>query len=262
MKRYLKIYLYFLKLNFSVLIAYRGNFISNLISSLAWGIFSIISIVLLTSKSPQILGWNREEIIFLTATYALLIGLFHMIFSRNFERFSQLVHFGELDALLLKPMDSQFLVSFGIVNYMQFARVLIGFCFALFLTVHLNWQVGLLSLITYLILLFLGLMLLYSVWMIVLTSMIWHTHLSNLVEVMYTVSGIGRMPKEVFYEVNNFLFFILLPVTLTVNTPARAILQKPLFADMATMTLLTIGLFLFCRKYWHYALRFYTSASG
>src|SRR3989344_7547774 len=109
MKRYFRIYKQLCIISLSELLAYRGNFLNSLISSLVWGAFSIVSILLLTAKTKSVFGWTREEIILLTCSYSMLIGIFHLVFSRNFEYFSRIMDLGQLDTFLLKPLDSQFL---------------------------------------------------------------------------------------------------------------------------------------------------------
>ena len=76
MKRYLKIYLSLLRINLIALFSYRANFINSTISSFIWGLFSVISILLLTSRTNSFFGWTRSEIIILAAVYSFLIGIF------------------------------------------------------------------------------------------------------------------------------------------------------------------------------------------
>src|SRR5574341_269965 len=130
MKSYLGLYKTLLHLNAENLLASRANFTTNVISSVSWGLFSIFSIMLITGQANAIFGWRREEILLLTAIYSILIGVFHMLFSKNFERFSNLIYYGQLDGLLVKPVDSQFLVSFWLVNYTSIFRIVLGFVYA------------------------------------------------------------------------------------------------------------------------------------
>jgi ABC-type uncharacterized transport system permease subunit len=54
--------------------AYRANFINSVISSLGWGIFSVIFMLLLTNKTSSIYQWSRDEILLLTGFYNILGG--------------------------------------------------------------------------------------------------------------------------------------------------------------------------------------------
>src|SRR4051794_7125311 len=126
MERYFKIYRKLLKINFAALVIYRGNFVNSIISSTLWGALTLASILLLTYNQKTIYTWTKDELILLTISYSILIGIFHTLFSRNFERLSQLVYLGQLDSLLIKPIDTQFLVSVWLINYSSIIRTLAG----------------------------------------------------------------------------------------------------------------------------------------
>src|SRR3989344_7678647 len=126
MNHYLHIYKTLLKINLVALLTYRGNFVSSVFSSILWATFGLFLISLLTLRVPMVYGWNREELFMLMLGYNIIVGVFHSLFSRNFERFSQIIHYGELDTLLLKPIDSQFLLSFWLFNYASLSRIVIG----------------------------------------------------------------------------------------------------------------------------------------
>jgi ABC-2 type transport system permease protein len=261
-KRYFKIYLVILKINLTHLFIYRANLINNVISSLAWGMFSIITMLLFTSQTKQVLSWSREELMFLTATYAVLIGIFHTLFSRNFDRLSQIIHYGELDSLLVKPMDSQFTISFWLVNYAALMRLIIGVGLMIYLIINGHWVISWYSVVYFCIMIGIGVISLYSVWLIFMTLIIWQTHLYNLVDLMYTVSGFGRMPKELYQETIGMFSLIILPVVLAINVPAKAMLDKPISFDVLILLMISIVLFVFSRKFWKFGLKYYTSASG
>lgn len=262
MKHYFSIYKTLLKLNFATLAAYRVNFINSLIGGVIWGIFTISSILLLTGNSRSIYGWSRTELLLFTGSHSIIIGVFHTIFSRNFQRFSEIIHLGQLDSILLKPVDSQFLLSLWIVNYVNITRSIMGFIFTLYIALHAHYTITLSGIFNYCILLCIGLLLLYSIWFIILTFIIWATSLSNLVDLLYTTSGMARFPTDMYKGIVPYVFLFILPITLVVTTPTKMLLHRALAGDFFLLLFFTILLFTVSRFFWKFALRFYTSASG
>lgn len=124
MKQYYSIFKRLLILNVSVLTAYRINFVNYLISGSVWGIFSILSMLLITANVTEVLGWKRHEILVLTGVSQIIIGIQHVFFSSNFERFPFYVLQGRLDNYLLKPIDAQVLVSIWLIRIVSLSRVL------------------------------------------------------------------------------------------------------------------------------------------
>ncbi len=261
-RTYVVVYLTLLKLNFSALVAYRSNFVNNILSSVAWTAFSLLSILLLVARTPTIYGWRREEVLLLTAGYSILIGIFHTLFSRNFERLSKLVHFGQLDSVLVKPIDSQFLVSVWNVNYTTLVRVPIGVIFLGVLLSRLGINPHNMHVLLFAFYLTVGLVCLYSLWFSVLTITIWFPRLSNIVDFMYSVSSISRFPREMFREFSAYLFYFLFPLMFIIVTPVKSLLGRVSVFDVAGLVGSAVLLFSFSRWFWKFALRYYTSTSS
>ncbi len=251
-----------MKLNLDSLFIYRANFYNSLIASVAWGIFSLFSIVLLTSKTNMVFGWKRDELLLLNGLYGIIIGIYHVFISRNFERFSNIIHFGQLDSLLVKPIDSQFLLSFWLFGYATISRVIIAIIYTWYISNQLHISPTIFSVLSIVVLMIFSLLLLYSIWYIVITITIWQTRLSNLTELMFTITGTARYPQEMLNQLASYVFVFLLPLTLIINIPAKAFLSRLQSWDVIWLVTLSVGLFIVSRKFWKFALRFYTSASN
>lgn len=262
MKKYVAVYIALLRLNFAVLVAYRANFINSVISSVGWGVFSIVLILLLTAKTQRIQSWSREEIILLTALYNVFIGAFHMLFSSNFERFAKVIHLGQLDSLLVKPLDSQFLLSFWLFNYTSLFRVFLGIIVSFYMMGLTHADVHVFSILILVLLGITGLFLMYSIWYIFLTVTIWFTKLYNIVDLLYQINSVTRYPPEMFTKVKSFIVLILFPLTLVIAAPAKSVLNRLTLSDVSLLIFSAMSLLLFSRVFWKFALRYYTSASG
>jgi ABC-2 type transport system permease protein len=107
-----------------------------------------------------------------------------------------------------------------------------------------------------------GILLLYSAWFIASTVTIWFPRLTNIVDVMYTVSGMSRLPREMYQQLAWYVFLFLMPLTFVIVTPTRALIGKLTLVDDIGIVSFAVVFFLLSRKFWHYALRFYTSASS
>lgn len=262
MKKYIRIYAMYLRLNFAALIVYRANFINNILGSSVWGFFSILTIVLMMSRTSSLFGWSKNEIFLLTGVYSLFIGIFHTLFSRNFERMTYLIRLGLLDAVLIKPIDSQFAVSTSIVNYASLIRILTGAGFIWYVLATAHIPVTPLMMGIFLLFTVVGLLLLYSIWFMVSTLIIWFPDLSNLIDFLYSYSNIGRYPREMYLQLNTFLFFFILPLTFFVVSPTKALLGKLNAFDVFGLCMAAVTFFVISRLFWKFALRFYTSASN
>lgn len=262
MKRYLKIYKALLRINLISLFTYRANFINSTISSLVWGTFSVITIFLLTSRTNSVLGWSREELILLTAVFSIIVGIFHIFIARGFERFARIMAWGTFDSVLLKPIDSQFSVSFWELNYSAISRVILGFLMLAYLLHYYSYSIDPLFLIVFLMLLIAGVFSLYSLWLIGATFIIWFTQMSNIIDFMYTVNGFIRQPSEMYKKISGGLFLLVLPVVFVATSPLKSLIGKPNYYEIAILLLLNVTFLIVSRAFWRFGLRYYTSASN
>ena len=262
MLQYLSVYKKLIKLNFVAWLIYRGNFINSLVGSSVWGIFHFVSIIILTSKVSSVYGWTRDELIMLAASFSFMWGFFHLFFARNFEEIAEIINRGDLDRYLLKPLDSQFLLSVYYINFSGFIRTIFGSIVLIYFLVVKNSQVSIINIISFLVLTICGLILIYSIWFLLATLIIWFPRLTNLVEFLYYISGISRYPPEIVKELSVFTFIFLLPLIIFVSTPTKALLNKLFYGDVFELVFFMILLLLASRWFWKFALRYYTSASS
>lgn len=262
MMRYIRVYLTLMRLNLSSLIVYPANFYNSLIATVAWSFFSLYSIVLLTTGVRVVFGMTRGEILLLNGVYGMIIAIFHVLFSYNFARFSSVIHKGELDSVLLKPIDSQFLLSFWLFGWVSISRILISVVYVAVLIDQLGITVGFTDYIVFFVLGGCAILLLYSLWYMVITLTIWFTRTSNLVELMFNITGVARYPKAMFAQSAQIVPLFLFPILLMINTPARVYLHRVSTFDAAMLIILAGTFFVISRKFWRFALRFYTSASS
>jgi ABC-2 type transport system permease protein len=261
MKKYLKTYKTLLSLNLQSLTAYKINFINSIIASAVWGIVAFIGIYILANKSGGVLGWTAIDMLILTAGYNIITGLFHTIFSRNFDLLSYSLSHGEFDALLLKPLDSQFSISLWLFNYASIFRIILG---TVLLAILLNINaISLLSMLPFfMVLIVFSVILMYSLWLIAVSILLKFSSLSNFVGLLYEVMGFSRYPNDIYNNLGALGFSILIPLTIIITVPAKYLTHKIAIIDIVMLIGLTFLFFVFSRTVWKFALRFYTSASG
>lgn len=262
MKRYLSIYKMLSGMNFSVLTAYRANLFNSLLSNAIWGTFSLLLIVILTSRTPQVFGWTRYEFFLLFGIYNVYMGLFYTIFIRSFEKFSKVIHLGELDFVLLKPLDSQFLMSLSHINHPAFLRVTVGAVFSIWVVSQMHVPITFGTILLFFALMICGIAVMYGVWFMFLTCLIWWTNLSNLVSILYEINGLTRYPGQMFKSISGLLFYSIFPLTLVITTPTQVIANKFNLTNIILVAIFAVFFVFLSRIFWRFALRFYTSASG
>lgn len=263
MKYYLNVYTQLIRANVAVFLAYRWGVLHHVLSTIGWTGFSFASVYLLTDRTGTVYGWTQNELMLVTFTYSVVNGIVYGLFSRNFYQYANILNYGNLDILLLRPIDAQFLLSTQYINFVSFIRAGVG----LFLTVVMAYGVMGLSFdlfhsFLYGVFVLCGVLIMYSLWFSVCTVVIWFPKLSNVIDLLYNLTGTSRMPQEVYQFSPYKILWVFIPLTFAIVVPAKAMMQDLTGVDVALLLLVTAGMFLFCRWFWLFALRSYTSASS
>jgi len=261
MRRYLRIYKAIININFALILAYRANFINNMISSFVWGIFNFVWIGLVTNKTSKVFGWRSDELVVIILGYVLLTGLYYSLFAFNFQRFSRIIDRGEFDGMLLKPIDSQFQISMLHINYATLIRTIMGSGLLIWWVTSHYFVIGIFQVVGFIVLIGVGICMMYSIWFLLITTLIWYPNLNNLVDLLYTLNGFARYPTEMFIKSGAIPLLIFIPISLIVSTPAKVLLQKNAWGDIGLVVGIGCLLLTLSRVFWKHALKSYTSAS-
>jgi ABC-2 type transport system permease protein len=267
LSRYSKLYWSFIRYCFVRELGYRFNFIARAVTGVGWLLLLVFYFDLIFGKTEHIGDWNREEYYFLMGTWFILYGLVETLFLANCTRFSELVRTGNLDFMLTKPIDTQFLASLERIDWAEIPSVFFG----IGLTVYATWAgqlpMGLGRVIGFLLLVTCGIAILYS-FMITLASIsVWIVRTQSLHELWFYIVQFGRYPSEIYGTGSlgmgiRFLLLYLVPVMLAINVPAR-FAAKTIDSWMVGYMIMAAALLLLGSRWFFYvALNRYRSASS
>ena len=228
-------------------------------------------------------GWGKYEFFVFLSTTMFVNSLIQAFFMPNAQEFSEMIRTGGLDFALLKPIDTQFLISTQKVAWSSLANTVVGIALLLFSVRKLTstptaaitgeplqltwWSVSL-----YPFYVFCGVMILYGVMISLSATSIWLGRNQSLYNFWFYITNFSRYPMEIYNgafgtPLKNFFTFIV-PVLVVVNVPARILARPlcasgpgawrlPVFAVVATIVSLVASRWVFVK-----ALGSYRSASS
>ena len=194
-----------------------------------------------------------------------------MFFMTNADEFSELIRTGDLDFALLKPIDTQFLISLRKIEWSSLANFLVAAVLMALRTCHASkgfdltvWQV-----VLYPIYVVMGIVILYSLTIVLAAASVWLGRNTSIYDFWFYITTFSRYPMEIYSgPVGGWIrwgFTFLLPVLIVVNVPAR-MLAKPLRPEYSYLAgfaiLATILSFMISRWVFQRALLSYRSASS
>ena len=261
-RKYLKVYKKFLHTSLASELEYKANILIDLLTAILSLIGSIFLLSIFFQSNSSIGGWQFEQALIIQGIYTILNGITNTWFNPNLTEIVKHIREGTLDFVLLKPIDSQFFISLRKINPSGFLEIMLGF-FLLFFCIRIN-QINLnLSFLTLsMITISCSICILYSLWFFISTTTIWFVKTWNAIEVLISFLYIGRFPLNSFSFSLRIFFSVFIPIAFITTIPSEVFLGlsqlwKILLEIVVASVFLTTS-----RKFWLFALKFYSSASS
>jgi ABC-2 type transport system permease protein len=265
--RYLRLFMVQFRTSALLAAQYRWDFVIDGVLGLFWVIAATMPLFVVyggvtDSTRPGIPGWSFGETLLVVACFTTLQAVLDGAINPGLSAVVDHIRQGTLDFILLKPADSQFLVStarFQLwrVSGLLHAGVVFGVAF---------YQIGhgppVSGVFIALALLVIATMLLYSLWILIVSTAFIVVKVDNLTYLFTSIFDAARWPSSVFRGAMKFIFTFVVPLTVMTTFPAQALLDR---LEWQTLAFSVLGSLLFvaaARAVWLRSIRFYTSAGG
>ncbi len=278
---YWRVFLTFARNSLVRNLLFRTNFIIEAISSISWALMNVGFYWLIFKHAPSIgldTGWEKYEFFVFLGTTWLINSMVQTFFMPNAEEFSELIRTGGLDFALLKPIDTQFLISFRKMDWSSLVNVLVAFGLLWLSLSHLvhrqthPWVIEPVVWLLYPFYVLCGVLIMYSLMTCLAATSIWLGRNQTLYDFWFYITNFSRYPMEIYQQGWGlplwFGFTFIIPVLVVVNIPARLLAQPltprdwwewPLAAFTVFATVISL---LFSRWVFQRALLSYRSASS
>ncbi|MBO8204592.1 ABC transporter permease [Prochlorococcus marinus] len=261
-RKYLKVYKKFLHTSLASEFEYKTNILIDLITAILSLIGSIFLLSIFFQNNVSIGGWEFEQALIIQSIYTILNGITNTWFNPNLSEIVKHIREGTLDFVLLKPIDSQFYISLKKINPSGILEIMLGFCLLLFCIkinqIHLN--------LSFLALCFIAIIcsicILYSLWFFISATTIWFVKTWNATEVLRSFLYIGRFPLNSFSFSLRIFFSVFIPIAFITTIPSEVFLGISQLWKISLEVIVAIIFLVTSRKFWLFALKFYSSASS
>ncbi len=268
---YLRVFLTFARNSLVRDMTFRANFIIDCVSSMSWMLMNL-GFYLLVFKFTDEIGdgpdsWHKFEFFVFLSTGLFINSLVQAFFMPNTEEFSEMIRTGGLDFALLKPIDTQFLISLQKVDWSALSNFVFGVLLLVYSLFNLASWPSLAGVLLYPLYVLCGVAIMYSLIIALAATSIWLGRNQNLYDFWFYITNFSRYPLEIYapFQALQLVFTFVVPVLVVVNVPAR-LLAKPLAANqwpLAVFALVaTAGSLLASRWLFNRALYSYRSASS
>jgi len=251
---------------------FRFNFIAHVVTSLLWTSLQLLLYILVfnfTSEIGKGSGWTEYRYYVFLGTVWIINSLMQSAVMPSIREFSELIRTGNLDFVLLKPIDTQFLVSLQRVDWGALCNFVFGLGLIIFALVKLEFMPTIGQILMFPVFLLCGLSIFYSLLLALATTSVWMGRNQSMDDFWFYIATFSRHPLEIYTGglgiPLRFVFTFFIPILLVINIPAKMMAyplanQDWMLAGYAVLAgLVSLGL---SRLIFRFALAGYRSASS
>jgi ABC-2 type transport system permease protein len=261
-RRYVRIFREFFRACFVEELEYRSEFLGNLVSSFFGIGIAILTVNIFFYQTDQLGGWSYADVLVLLGVFNTLRGMIDFALRPNMPRLLEHVRRGTLDYILTKPVDSMFYVSFRHLVFWRLIDVLLGLGVIGYGLVEKHYIPSLVDVVVFIVTITASFVLIYSLWMMLMTTSFWVIRIDDLSFIFDSFFETARFPSGMYRGWLRIVLTYVLPAAVITNMPALSLLGKWNIVT-ALVSVVLAGVFLWlARRFWRFALRFYTSASS
>jgi ABC-2 type transport system permease protein len=262
MKRYLALFGLFVRASLQAALEYRANFAVSAFQSAFWLLWGVAGTLIFFRFGGSLGGWGFEQVLLVVGMFRVFEGVIDGLLRPNITRIVEHIQRGTLDFILLKPVDSQFMASLREINLRTLPDIAVGLGLIVYGLIALRHSPGILAILAFLLLVGCAVVMVYGLWMLLITTAFWFVRVENVAELFNAVYETGRFPVSTFSPAVRAALTFVIPIAFLTTFPAAALLGllEPLYLALAPV--LAVALLLASRAFWRVALRSYTSASS
>src|SRR5690606_5566485 len=231
---YFRVWTTFLRNSLVREMTFRSNFLITIVTRALWFAAQLLLFEIIYSHVDAINDWTRYEYFCFMATGMLINALVEVLFMPNCANFSELIRTGDLDFALLKPIDTQFLVSFEKIEIAMLAQVVLAGALLVYSLLQLDVALTVGRVLMYLLLIGIGVAFFDAPMITLASTSIWFGRNQGLYDFWFYITSFARYPQGIYRtgtwggEMLWFGFSFVIPILLVVTVPSRVLLAKVL----------------------------------
>jgi len=266
MRRAVFLIILFARVSVQNFAAYRFDFFMRLFMSFMQLGAELVIVYTIFHNTKSLRGWRWEHMLVLVGVYRIIAGGIRIYIVPNMRAVLEEIREGTLDYVLLKPVDSQLLVSIREFVFWRFTDILLGASAAACGAYYLGAQVTAVQLATFGLMLAAAFAIIYSIWLALATLGFWFIRIQNIEMVFWNVFEAGRYPVMIYPPWVQWSLTFLIPLAFVTTFPAGILTGDPaigvprlapLWAGLAAAVSVVLS-----RWFWRFGLKHYSGASA
>ena len=261
--RYFKLWGAFFRNSLTREMEFKANFIAHIIVDLIYYSSLYLFYYVIFQFTDTIGSFTKETvIIFMIVTY-MIDAVYEFFFSGNIYSFNQMIVKGNLDFILTKPINSQFLLSLRYVGFNGIISFSLLLMLLFFLTTNYpHHNIPSFNYVLFFISFIMGNIIWYSIDFIIHCLSFWFKNFSVAGWLGSNIKQFAMRPDTIYGGVLRKMLFSFFPMAMIASVPVRFLIYGFNGYLLLNQVVVCILFFSFARYVWISSLSRYESASS
>lgn len=263
MKKYLKLYPYYVSRSIKARLAYRFDAFIGIVGFLLENAIMFTTLYLTISSIPALNGWNINMMGFLYGFYLIPKALDHIFSDQIWQLSNGGITRGILDKYLIRPLNPLFQLVAEMIQLEGFGELILGIIFLSVFSPKLaiNWSFS--NILALLVSGFFAMWFFFAIKLIFGSMSFWTKRSLEVMTMVYDFSNFAKYPIDIFSKSIQFVMTFILPFSVVIFMPVKALLFDDnvwlitLYVAIASISMFAISYFI-----WSKGLKKYESAGS
>ncbi len=261
MKRYFKLYLFFIKFSASKLMEFRLDFAFRIFMDVIFAFINIFFFKILFLHTNTLGGLTEPQIMVFVATHLFIDALIMTFLANNIWFLPHYINRGDLDYYVTRPVSPQFFLFFRDISVSSFINLILNIGILIW-ALSLNTNYELPNIFKYVFLFINGVTLYFCFRMLFILPVFWVQSSRGFDEAFYNLEVVAERPDTIFKGFTKKIFSSIIPMAIIASYPTRALFGKLENWELINAFGVTLFFFILMQLMWRAGLKSYTSASS
>jgi len=259
MKKYINLYKLFLKNSFIKEFSDPLNITVSIVAVCFWMLSTFLFYRVIYSRINEIAGWNWNEALILIATFFIVDGVLFTLFYWNFQKLKNNIESRELDFVLLKPVNQQFISSTQEIQASMYIQLILAIILIIIGANGLDLKIDIYSIFLYVIFIILATMISYFMWFSTICFAFFAKGIDNLLSFFEEIFNFAVYPSSIFSGAFKIFFNYIIPIAFMVTVPSKVLTLSIDLSEFILIFVITIILFFLTQIIWRVGIKKYLS---
>ncbi len=249
------------KLSYMSSAMYRTDHILRYVRIILEFSVTILTINIIFSHTRSLGGYTKNEVFLAYSIWLFILCVYYFLTSGSNYQTSRDIRLGDLDVLLIKPLDSQFLATFRMIHIDNLVRIFGSIVVFIYAFRNINLNPTLITYLTFLLQL-IGGTIIFSCFNFIAVIMTFATQGGEQMALFDSLMQLGKFPTDIYPRNLAVILWTIIPLVYFGTIPLKTLLNRTSAIDTIVSFVAPVLFLLITRYLWSVSLRHYSSASS